>query len=360
MVKLRIRKARNSLYSPKKEPTRNQTYPRKSKYSNAVHFPSSSYNVIDSAFEKIAWDIQSGKTLIDKLNQYSWDSSIGKYLWGSYQRCPICLNTYNSVEREPICLPCGHTFCRVCLGKIKITIGMAQCPYDRKPFNSFIEFLPINYALLQEADNSRKRCPEHGLYLIGFCQDHSSLCCGKCLFSHKFHNCIDLESEKVSELICKKTELLNELESKFEAQINMWTKSYDEITQYVSRLGESIMKNSIEIAEKKIIEIIQRTTEDLRQKFEEFKNVTNSDFKDSIDQIVGSLQHNLKIVKKLKQNFQIMDDKEKLVLNLDYDFGLDTMPTSIDDIKEICKVISDPEKIQELLTKEILSILGTY
>lgn len=176
--------------------------------------------MIESTYHKITGDIETGKSIIKKLDESSWINPIKEKPSCSFQRCPICLDTYDSVEKQPICLPCGHTFCKVCVSRIKVTIGMSQCPYDRKEFNSFMEFLPVNYALIQEKDNTRKRCPEHGLYIIGFCIEHSRLLCGKCLFEHKTHTCIDLESEEVSQLVREKTESIDKLQAKLEYQIS--------------------------------------------------------------------------------------------------------------------------------------------
>ena len=45
--------------------------------------------------------------------------------------CKICMDKYNELERKPLFLPCGHTFCARCLRfvyKKKILI----CPMDKK------------------------------------------------------------------------------------------------------------------------------------------------------------------------------------------------------------------------------------
>uniref|UniRef100_A0A914P694 RING-type domain-containing protein n=1 Tax=Panagrolaimus davidi TaxID=227884 RepID=A0A914P694_9BILA len=40
-------------------------------------------------------------------------------------RCCICFENYSPKERAPICLPCGHTFCLVCVGTL--TYGNLVC-----------------------------------------------------------------------------------------------------------------------------------------------------------------------------------------------------------------------------------------
>ena len=44
--------------------------------------------------------------------------------------CSICLQSYQTTDNLPFCLPCGHTFCQKCIqGLIQ-----PQCPVDRQIF----------------------------------------------------------------------------------------------------------------------------------------------------------------------------------------------------------------------------------
>lgn len=42
--------------------------------------------------------------------------------------CDICLELFDSSERRPKVLPCGHTYCLRCLGELR----KKACPADRK------------------------------------------------------------------------------------------------------------------------------------------------------------------------------------------------------------------------------------
>ena len=58
--------------------------------------------------------------------------------------CPICMEVY----RDPRFLPCGHTFCRQCVGELR----KLNCPLCRKRFRlpaNGVGYLPKNFALLE-------------------------------------------------------------------------------------------------------------------------------------------------------------------------------------------------------------------
>ncbi|GBF93838.1 hypothetical protein Rsub_06837 [Raphidocelis subcapitata] len=67
--------------------------------------------------------------------------------------CGICASNFNSGERQPLILQCGHTVCRECL---RCRLGPQRlCPYCRHPIRKDVSELPRNYALenAMEASN---------------------------------------------------------------------------------------------------------------------------------------------------------------------------------------------------------------
>jgi len=47
--------------------------------------------------------------------------------------CQVCFSLFSiGGKHAPMSLPCGHTWCRACLRKIKSTDGFVRCPIDRK------------------------------------------------------------------------------------------------------------------------------------------------------------------------------------------------------------------------------------
>lgn len=66
--------------------------------------------------------------------------------------CRICMEKYNTNERKPLFLPCGHTFCQKCL-KFVYKRGKLQCPMDKKKHSfDFFTSIPSNFQLLNCLD----------------------------------------------------------------------------------------------------------------------------------------------------------------------------------------------------------------
>ena len=42
--------------------------------------------------------------------------------------CAICLEKYDAKVKRPMMIDCGHTFCKICVKKIKLASN--RCPYD--------------------------------------------------------------------------------------------------------------------------------------------------------------------------------------------------------------------------------------
>lgn len=64
--------------------------------------------------------------------------------WTDFRLCPVCQNEYNSTQKPPISLGCGHSICQCCL----FQLSKQQCPFDQADILIDIKKLPINYALL--------------------------------------------------------------------------------------------------------------------------------------------------------------------------------------------------------------------
>lgn len=71
--------------------------------------------------------------------------------WTDFRLCPVCQNEYNSSQRPPISLGCGHTICQSCLFRL----SKQQCPFDQADVLVDISKLPINYGLLSLVGGKR-------------------------------------------------------------------------------------------------------------------------------------------------------------------------------------------------------------
>lgn len=61
--------------------------------------------------------------------------------------CPICFDQYNSQDKIPRILQCGHTFCQNCLMDLR-TSNILTCPTCRKYFTPDVKQLIKNFTIL--------------------------------------------------------------------------------------------------------------------------------------------------------------------------------------------------------------------
>ena len=72
----------------------------------------------------------------------------------SIHECKICYEDFNTQDKEPLVLRCGHTFCMKCLNQLssKTPLGKVslKCPLDNKS-QIFVSFalIPKNFAILE-------------------------------------------------------------------------------------------------------------------------------------------------------------------------------------------------------------------
>jgi len=64
-------------------------------------------------------------------------------------KCDICNNPYDLEIRSPICIPCGHSLCIMCLKDIYEKEGKVKCASDSKIFNLRPEQYAKNHFILK-------------------------------------------------------------------------------------------------------------------------------------------------------------------------------------------------------------------
>lgn len=71
-------------------------------------------------------------------------------------RCPVCLNDL----RDPVCLPCQHSYCRVCITQHWVmSLADSTCPECRSPYTR--EDLHVHRALKNIVYAVREHLEEH-------------------------------------------------------------------------------------------------------------------------------------------------------------------------------------------------------
>ena len=147
-------------------------------------------------------NLEIGRKMMKKLREHASKIEEDSKFIGSIYACSICAYNYDNRTRIPICLPCGHTICKICLESLKQNLLTGCCPFDRKDFFFIDELLPVNYSLLAlHEGNSQKLCQIHGMQIIGYCNEHCELLCGKCIFSHQNHDFFDIDSLQTEKII---------------------------------------------------------------------------------------------------------------------------------------------------------------
>lgn len=63
--------------------------------------------------------------------------------------CDVCFEPYDDVNRVPLVLSCGHTFCSPCLLDLQGRSSALECPSDRVREPRSVATLPRNFALLE-------------------------------------------------------------------------------------------------------------------------------------------------------------------------------------------------------------------
>lgn len=101
--------------------------------------------------------------------------------------CSICLESY----RDPVTLPCGHSFCRDCI-QHSWRCWEKMCPECRQPFpevtslrrnvalSALLQALPAAISRPEPCTGQSARCPRHGRPLEFFCRTEGLCACSAC------------------------------------------------------------------------------------------------------------------------------------------------------------------------------------
>ncbi|XP_042363851.1 tripartite motif-containing protein 65 [Plectropomus leopardus] len=173
--------------------------------------------------------------------------------------CAICLERF----RVPVTIPCGHTFCQICITthwdtKSKSDIG-PQCPFCNQEFdtrpvlrrNVSLSVLTeaannigpsCREAIMRGSDGARAMllCDRHKKPLVYYCrQDKMSVCCECGISECANHEKVMLEAERESQ------ELLLERKSKEVGKLTEETqKSINELAENINQAKVTLQQTS--------------------------------------------------------------------------------------------------------------------
>ncbi|XP_029106356.1 nuclear factor 7, brain-like [Scleropages formosus] len=115
--------------------------------------------------------------------------------------CSVCCEIF----KDPVILPCSHSFCRSCVQQYWDQKSSRECPVCRR--RSSMENPPVNLVLqniiesyfkqksqseavekTESPEKSESRCSVHGEKLLFFCEDDQEVLCVVCQTSKKHRN----------------------------------------------------------------------------------------------------------------------------------------------------------------------------
>jgi RING-type zinc-finger len=199
--------------------------------------------------------------------------------------CIICKESYNSLEKLPLILTCGHTLCKECLVKMNPNSLAIKCPIDRKIESKSAKQLTVNYAILQilnlqkSGSPTKEVCLYHSFPITMICKTCSSSCCYKCIRSHTSHDVYDADHPS----ILKELETnIRDLSNKIEDGYQIAHRSCERIKKELRELNSSRnkLKNEITVTYDCFIRMVESKRKEsldaLENKFRDKEEFLNS------------------------------------------------------------------------------------
>ena len=135
-------------------------------------------------------------------------------------QCTICDEDYNSSDKKPLVLTCGHTFCKQTVLDWFFKKQKKECPVCKDKVTYInIDEVKVNIAILKIVEQSavQEKCSSHPTALCDtYCVDCDKRICSKCLKDHKNHELEDYE-ELVKQCSDNKKEALAIIKDHFKA-----------------------------------------------------------------------------------------------------------------------------------------------
>ena len=236
---------------------------------------------------------------------------------------------YDSQDRVPRILPCGHTICESCLQLLRLydsagnlSPDSPQCPTCRSEITTAsLSQLPKNFSLLDSQVRVKTiYCPLHGdqgLQALLFCLKCGVYVCHKCIATkHNAHQFEDLEklSLRVKKNIYSAKENVRENRMKQESVLFNYKEK--------RKLLGSVMKRE-SLALKKYFDTLREQLNSEQETYEKQLELLYAKDLEDLDALIRLTEDHLRLIDKvskrwttLESSLETMSDKE--ILELDH------------------------------------------
>uniref|UniRef100_UPI00358E4D1D E3 ubiquitin-protein ligase TRIM7-like n=1 Tax=Myxine glutinosa TaxID=7769 RepID=UPI00358E4D1D len=227
-------------------------------------------------------------------------------------QCIVCLELYE----EPITLPCGHSFCKVCIKQhweSREEATVCDCPNCREVFpikpecqkNVALAKLVEKTKLVPGVNVGERRCTEHGKPIQLYCKDDESLMCVMCLVGqHKNHEVVPVEivHDELKGVLAAKCPELSKSKQHLESQLHQLKREVEQtrdsgketvdrmeekrlaLYQYVDK-SVDLMKSSVIKRQNEKICLLQKQMDKVKEQLNSFHE-TNFTLKAALQDLV--------------------------------------------------------------------------
>jgi len=299
----------------------------------------------------------------------------------SFLTCGTCLCMYDGHENTPKLLPCSHTVCLECLGRIVATFArdsQFRCPICRELITiprGGVQALPPSFLVNQLLDlmASQRRevvpkCSTHANQELLFCETCDSVFCTTCTGgSHKpagggttgaatppisDHTVIpfSIAIKRMSEILIYKanecTAKLNSANDMVTSEMHRLDHNADQSFNVVNQLFEEVSA-AIERRREQVLADVKRKKDEKKKVLEEQLKIIQAE-KSQVDKDVQAMKHQVEvrnITKKISQLNTKLDEVNKLAEPRENSY-IEFQRTNIEFQDAVGRMLSDVGRIK--------------
>ncbi|CAD5124858.1 unnamed protein product [Dimorphilus gyrociliatus] len=261
----------------------------------------------------------------------SADNNKSYELNADYFDCPVCSDSW--LSKDPRVLPCQHTLCKECLGKLehKECVGfdyiedVINCPVCRltvvwpeRGIDGFPKNLVAsNVTISKKLDQvNNLNCDKHGLEIIFVCCFCSNIpICRKCWKNHENHKLKVYEDYiKSKNFKDKCNEALEQFKQHFDKSYSNLALNDDRVEKIISRAIHQVKESCIQ-SRKKAIENINERLEILKQVANDKENWNSLKELEFGNKVLHSIQSELQESEHYSIKANNTEEMERKIIN---------------------------------------------